>query len=88
MRFAHWFESGEPEVAGLFEGHEANKIEHDHSRIVLFVSGLCLSGLVTRPQTTCGHPALIVYNLLGELPAFILAWLDILVYLTLASACR
>ena len=55
---------------------------------VFSFSGLCLSSVVTRPNVACEHPSLVVYQLLGELPSFILAWLDILIHLTLVSACR
>ena len=53
-----------------------------------FFPGLCISALVTRPDISCGHPSTVIFQLLGEFPSFILSWLDILIHLTLVSACR
>ena len=40
------------------------------------------------PYSNGKHIATLVYNIFGEFPAFITGWLDVLVNLTVVSACR
>ena len=60
-----------------------------NSLLVLFnfFAGLCLSELITRPGLNGGHPVSALFSLLGEFPAFMLAWIDIVGQIAAISAC-
>ena len=74
-------------VAATGIHHTTYYLVHKKDRLP-FYAGLCVSTLITRPNVSCGHPATVIFQLLGEFPSFILSWLDILIHLCLVSACR